>query len=153
MKSALASLVLLASLMPCSAQVQVTVSKDLDSTPGMNPIYMQEIKLVKTIQNKDFSAYKAYLLPDFLLVTNTLQNADQYINSIKKCDFGMWGLQNYQVRVINAEAAVINYRLHSVISCGKQSRGGDFNATTIWVLHDKKWLAQIHTETPIPSSE
>jgi hypothetical protein len=153
MKRTLFLLALAAAASPLFAQVQVTVSKNLDSTPGMDPIYIQEVKLVKTIQAKDFRAFKSTLLPDFLVVTSTLQNADQFADSLKKCDIGMWSLENKQIRMLSNDAAVINYRLRTNITCGNQVLSGQYNATTIWVLRNGKWLAQMHTETPIPVAQ
>jgi hypothetical protein len=147
------ALLTLAIATPLFAQVQVTVSKDLDSTPGIDPVFIQEIKLQKTLQAKDFKAFKDMVLPDFVVATDTLQGADEFTASLKKCEFGRNGLENHQIRMLGQNAAVINYRLTSEISCSKQNRGGRFNATTIWVLKDGKWLAQLHTETPIPATQ
>jgi hypothetical protein len=128
---------------------QITVAKDLDSS-GMDPIYIQEIKLWKTLQADDRGAFKANLLPNFLSVKDTLQNRDQLANSFKDCEVGPLNLQNHTTRALGADAVVISYRLHIEMTCRKQSVIEDSNATTTWVRQkDNHWLAILHTESPI----
>jgi hypothetical protein len=128
---------------------EITVAKDLDSS-GMDPIYIQEIKLWKTLQADDLGAFKANLQPNFLSVKDTLQNRDQLVSSFKGCKVGPLNLQNYTTRALGSDAVVISYRLHIEMTCKKQSVIEDSNATTTWVRQkDNHWLAMLHTESPI----
>ena len=150
MKSTLALLVIAIAALPTFSQSpQITVSKDLDSS-GMDTIFIQEIKLWKTLQMDDRSAVKAYLSPDFLSVTATLQTRDQFANSFKGCKVGPLNLQNHTTRALGLEAVAISYRLHVEMTCKKESVVEDSNATTTWVRQkDKSWLAILHTESPV----
>jgi hypothetical protein len=150
MKHILALLALTIATVPSFGQdVHINVAKDLDSS-GMEPIYIQEIKLWKTLQAGDRGAFKANLLPNFINVTDTLQNRDQLVNSFKHCEVGPLNLQNHTTRALGVDAAVISYRLHIEMTCGKQSVIVDSNATTTWIRQkDNHWLAILHTESPI----
>jgi hypothetical protein len=150
MNRALVLLALTIAAVPSFSQVpQVTVAKDLESS-GMDPIYIQEIKLWKTLQADDLGAFKANLLPNFLSVNDTFQNRDQLVSSFKGCKVGPLNLQNHTTRALGSDAVVISYRLHIETSCKKQSFIEDSNATTTWVRQkDNRWLAMLHTESPI----
>ena len=150
MNRTLVLLALTVATVPAFSQVpKVTVAKDLDSS-GMDPIYIQEIKLWKTLQADELGAFKAYLLPNFLSVNDTLQSRDQFVSSFKGCKVGPLNLQNYTTRALGSDAVVISYRLHVEMTCKKQSFIEDSNATTTWVRQkDNHWLAILHTESPI----
>jgi hypothetical protein len=149
MKYTLALFALIIATLPAfSQEPRITVAKDLDSS-GLDPIYIQEIKLWKTLQADDRGAFKANLLPNFLSVKDTLQNRDQLVSSFKDCKFGPLNLQNYTTRVLGPDAVVISYRLHIEMTCKKQTVIEESNATTTWVRQkDNKWLAMLHTESP-----
>lgn len=130
----------------------MTVAKDLDSS-GMDTIFVQEIKLWKTLQIDDRGAFKAYLSTDFIGVKSTIQTRDQYVSSFKDCKVGPLNLQNHTIRALGPEAVAISYRLHVEMTCKKESVVDDSNATTTWVRQkDNRWLAVIHTESPINSA-
>jgi len=150
MKLSLTLLALSFAISPIFAQEpRITVAKDLDSS-GLESIFVQEIKLWKTLQEDDFGAFKAYLLPNFLSVKETRQNRDQLIGSFKGCKFGDINLQNHMSRALEPDAIVISYQLHVEKICNKQKIIEDTNATTTWVRQKgDKWLAILHTETPI----
>jgi hypothetical protein len=150
MKSTLAVLALAIAALPTFSQSpQITVAKDLDSS-GMDTIFVQEIKLWKTLQMDDRSAFKAYLSTDFLSVKATLQTRDQFVSSFRDCKIGPLNLQNHTTRAIGLDAVAISYRLHVEMTCKKESVVEDSNATTTWVRQkDNRWLAILHTESPI----
>ena len=131
---------------------QVTVAKDLDSS-GMDAIYIQEIKLWKTLQADDRTAFKANLSQNFISIKDTIQNRDQLAISYKDCAIGSLNLQNHSTRALGADAVLISYRLHIEMICRKQSVVEESNATTTWVRQtDGHWLAVVHTESPIKAT-
>jgi hypothetical protein len=150
MKPTLALFALTIAISPVLGQgPQITVAKDLDSS-GLEAVFIQEIKLWKTLQADDFGAFKANLSPNFLNVTDIVQNRDQLVGSFKGCKFGTLNLQNHTSRALGPDAVVISYRLHVEKTCNKQSVIEDGNATTTWVRQKSNlWLAMIHTESPI----
>ncbi len=131
------------------ARSQATGSKNLEQMPSVDPIFIQEVKLQKVLQSKDYDGFKALLLPDFLIVSDKLQSADQFIAARVNCTIGASSLQNHQIRRPSREVTVITYRLNSITACGEQKMSDALNETTIWVRRDGKWLAQLHTETVI----
>jgi hypothetical protein len=140
---------IVAALPAVSQSPQITISRDLESS-GMNPVFIQEIKLWKTLQADDRGAFKAHLSPDFLSVKATVQTRDQFVNSFKECKVGPLDLQNHTIRMLGSDAVVISYRLHVEMTCKRQSVTEDNNATTTWVRQkDNRWLAVLHTESPI----
>jgi hypothetical protein len=150
MKFTSALLAVIIAISPALGQgPQITVAKDLDSSV-LEGIFIQEIKLWKTLQADDFGAFKANLSPNFLNVTDTLLNRDQLVGSFKGCRFDALNLQNHTTRVLGPDAVVISYRLHREKTCNKQSVTEDSNATTTWVRQKSNlWLAILHTESPI----
>jgi hypothetical protein len=140
---------IVAALPAVSQSPQITVSRNLESS-GMDPIYIQEIKLWKTLQADDRGAFKAHLSSDFLSVKATVETRDQFVNSFKDCKVGPLNLQNHTTHALGADAVVISYRLHVEMTCKRQSITEDNNATTTWVRQkDNSWLAVLHTESPV----
>jgi hypothetical protein len=116
----------------------------------LEAVFIQEIKLWKTLQADDFGAFKANLSSNFLNVTDTLQNRDQLVGSFKGCKFGALDLQNHTSRALGPDAVAISYRLHVEKTCNKQRVTEDSNATTTWVRQKSNlWLAMLHTESSI----
>jgi hypothetical protein len=153
MKHMLALLTLTIATMSALGQDQpITVARDMESS-GLPAIFIQEIKLWKTLQADDRGAFKANLLPNFLSVKETLQDRDQFSNSFKDCKVGKFGLENHKILALGTDAVVISYRLHIEKTCRKQSVIEDSNVTTTWLRQkDNRWLAILHTESPIKAT-
>ena len=152
MKQTIAIAILFMTALSAVGQMpQVTISKDLDSTPGMNPAVIREIKLWKNLQSGDYGAFKAALAPDFSGLAGALpQNRDQFVAHYKACKTGNLNLQNYSTRFPTPNTVVVSSRLHIERRCGKQDATEDSKDTTTWVLSaKKKWLIQHHTASPI----
>ena len=147
MKPILLLMLLAASVTPVFAR-QVTSAQNVDS-PGMDVIFLQEMRMWRALQAHDLMAFESLLLPDYLEVEKTIQTREQLMANLNTCTIVSYKLRNHQVRVISQDAAVIAYSGSSEIMCGESHLTSNFNATTTWVRREGKWLVQMHTEIPI----
>ncbi|MCU1292433.1 MAG: nuclear transport factor 2 family protein [Bryobacterales bacterium] len=140
-------LTLLAAIVPQGAAQQITAAKEFDAEPDF--IFIQEIGMWKTLQSHDLGAFESLLLPDYIEVEKTIQTRAQLMANLNTCTIVGFKLRNHQTRMLSADAAVIVYSGSSEITCGDSHIASSYNATTIWVRRDGKWLVQLHTEIPI----
>jgi len=155
MKSLVIAVLLLASVAPALAPIhaqqiaaQIAVASDRESEE-MELLFIQEIKLWKALQYHDLVTFNSLLLPDFIEVEKTIQNREQILANLNTCTLVSFNFHNHQTRMLSPDAAVIAYNANSEITCGESHLKGSYNATTVWVRRDGKWLVQIHTEIPI----
>jgi uncharacterized protein (TIGR02246 family) len=145
MKPIFILMLLAASVTPVLTQ-QIGAAKDIDTEPDF--IFIQEIHWWKALQSHDLAAFHALLLPDFLDVEKTIRTREQIMESLNICTLVSFKIRNHQLRMLSPDAAVVTYSRFSETICGESHLTGDYNATTMWVRRDGKWLVQIHTETP-----
>jgi len=154
MKSFVIAVLLLASAAPAPAPIQAqqipTTPQDRE-TVEMELLFIQEIKLWKSLQYHDLVTFNSLLLPDFIEVEKTIQNREQILANLNTCTLVSFNFHNHQTRMLSQDAAVIAYNANSEITCGESHLKGSYNATTTWVRREGKWLVQIHTEIPIKS--
>ena len=133
---------------------QVTISPDLDHTPGMDTSFIREIKLWKALQAGDDSTFKSNFSPDLIaFVGDTQQTRDQFLAAFKHCKVGALNLQNHNAQPLSPGSIAISYKLHLEMTCGKQPIVRNDAITTTWkLLNGDKWLIARITDIPIPKS-
>jgi hypothetical protein len=141
-------LTLLAAAVASSLGQETATPKDADSATA-DYLFLQEIRMWKTLESHDIMAFRAFLLPDFIEVEKAIQNREQVLENLNACTLSGFKLSNHQVRMISPDAAVIAYNGFSQIICGESHLSGNYNATTTWVRRDGRWLVQMHTEIPV----
>ncbi|HEY6377465.1 MAG TPA: nuclear transport factor 2 family protein, partial [Edaphobacter sp.] len=120
--------------------------------PPMNEIFKQEIRLWRTLQKHDLDTLQSLLLPDFIEVEETIQTREQLLTNLKTCTIGQFTIQKPETRMMTPDIAVIAYRVKADLTCDQTHSTEEYNASTTWIRRDGKWLAQIHTESPIAKS-
>jgi hypothetical protein len=153
MKLALILSLLATTLTPALAQQIPTVDlHSIPPPPPMSEIFRQEIKLWRTLQKHDLDTFQSLLLPDFIEVEETIQTREQLLTNLKPCTIGQFTIQKPETRMMTPDIAVIAYRVKADLTCDQTHGIEEYNASTTWIRRDGKWLAQIHTESPIAKS-
>jgi hypothetical protein len=129
--------------------VQQAAAENGADSAEMELLFIQEIKLWKSLQSHDLGAFGALLLPDFLEVENNIQTRDQTIANLNTCVLVSFNIHNHQTRMLSPDAAVIAYNANSEVACGTSHLKGSYNATTTWVRRDGRWMVQMHTENAV----
>lgn len=131
---------------------QVTISRDLDHTPGMDESYIREIKVWKALQAGDDSAFKSNFSPDLVAtVGDTQQNRNEFVANFQHCQVGPLNLQNHTAKILSPDSITISYKLHLQMTCGKQAVTKNDAVTTTWNrVKGDKWLIVRITEAPTP---
>ncbi len=103
MKSLVIAVLLPASVAPALAPIhaqQIAVAPHLETTE-MDLLFIQEIKLWKSLQYHDLVTFNSLLLPDFIEVEKTIQNREQILANLNTCTLVSFNFHNHQTRMLS----------------------------------------------------
>jgi hypothetical protein len=108
-----------------------------------------ENRFWQTLQRNDLAALKSMMTADYLSVEDGISTRDQVIGYLAHCELNGFTLSDQREETISASAIATIYRIREEATCGAKHYNGTYIATTVWVLRDGQWLAQLHTEHPL----
>ena len=101
------------------------------------------------LERNDLVALRSMMTEDYLSVEDGVSTRDEVIKNLSGCKLNRFTLSDQRQRAISAGSLLTVYRVTEDATCGDKHYTGSFIATTVWVLRDGHWLAQVHTEHPI----
>ena len=135
-------LCVLLSLLACTAAAQ-----DLTHTTLQRTLLTQSSAAYQAVQDKNLAALQALVTPDVLEVAaGGLDNASGFPAMLRNCRITSFHLSEPNLRVLNATAAVLAYKVNQVSACGKKSDPPVTWNTDTFVYRKNIWLIAIHTE-------
>jgi hypothetical protein len=108
-----------------------------------------ENRFWQALQRNDLAALKSMMTPDYLSVEDGMSTRDQVIAYLSRCRLNRFALSHQHQQAISANAVTAIYRIREEATCGDKQYNSSYIATTIWVLRDGQWLAELHTEHPL----
>lgn len=112
-------------------------------------VYDLEQSFWRALERHDLAALRSMMTEDYLSVEDGVSTRDEVITNLSGCKLNKFTLSDQRERAISASSLLTVYRVTEDATCGDKYYAGTFIATTVWVLRDGHWLAQIHTEHPI----
>ncbi len=133
---------LLACLLASSA-----VAQDLTHTTLQRTLLAQSSAAYQAVQDKNLAALQALVTPDILEVAADGPNgATGFPAMLRDCRLTSFHLSQPSLRVLNATAAVLVYKVNQVAACGKKPDPPVTWSTDVFVYRNSKWLIVVHTE-------
>ena len=111
-------------------------------------MFREELQLWKAVATHDLTALRSLILPDFVYVSDKIENREQMLAGIGTCDPGHNSFIQPMTITATQDVAIITYRASQDLGCCLGHKTGDVNVTSTWVKRDGQWLLQAHTETP-----
>lgn len=112
-------------------------------------VYDLEQSFWLALEHNDLVALRSMMTEDYLSVEDGVSTRDEVITNLSGCKLNKFTLSDRRQRTISASSLLTVYRVTEDATCGDKHYAGTFIATTVWVLRDGHWLAQVHTEHPI----
>ncbi len=134
--------VLLACLLASSAAAQ-----DLTHSTLQRTLLTQSSAAYQAVQDRNLAALQALVTPDILEVAaGGLDSASGFPAMLRDCRLTSFHLSQPSLRVLNATAAVLAYKVNQVAACGKKPDPPVTWNTDVFVYRNNKWLIVVHTE-------
>lgn len=110
-----------------------------------------EKSLWEAIKSKNMDAFSKATAPDILEIDpmGVVMNKQQLIDSFKQFTINDYTLTNFQIFMLDEDAAVLSYAADGSATLNGQTVPMKITHTTTYVEEEGKWWPKFHTETPI----
>ncbi len=107
-----------------------------------------ETEINQALKNKDISAFNAHVDPNALSVDETgFTPTSQFATMIKDLECSSFTIENYQVHMIDKDAAVATYVWRGTVTFKGQAGPPVTYCCTVWARQGKDWKAIYHQES------
>ncbi len=114
-------------------------------------LLVQSNAAYQAVQEGNLAALQSVVTPDFLeVVSGGMIAASGLPDMLKLCKLTSYHLSQPSLRVLNATAAELAYKVNQVSFCGKKPGPSIVYSTDGFVYRKGKWLIAIHTEAGVP---
>jgi len=138
-------LALLATLPICFAQ-----TKSDKSSAKETAVIDSEKATWETYKNKQADAFKKYFAKEYNGVyAEGIKNLDTEVADMAKTDLQSYSFADTKVAFPSPGVAVITYKVTGQGSFDGKDMSGTYNAASVYVQREGKWLAIFHTEVKV----
>lgn len=96
--------------------------------------------------NKSF--IRGYLADDaFFVYADGVMNKTQILSGVGYCKFNDYSLQDFRVKMLDTNAALITYTANQDIVCDGEAAPNAVRSTSVYVRRNGKWQSTFYTET------
>ena len=112
-------------------------------------LVQMETALWDAWKNKDPKPFKTHLSSDSVMVGDVgVSVGGNVAEDLKACDVRSFGLSDWKLKQLDADAALLTYKAAQDGTCGGQTLPPAVWASTMWVKQKGVWRAAFHQETP-----
>ncbi len=110
-------------------------------------LLIQSNAAYQAMQEKNLAALQATVTPDILEVgSGGMLGPATFPQMLRDCRLTSYHLSQPSLRVLNATAAVLAYKVNQVANCGKKPDPSITYATDVFVDRGNRWLIAAHIE-------
>lgn len=115
-------------------------------------IEFYEREMIESERKHNWEAIARRLTPDFLEIAadGKTYNQAQVAAHFPDVKLNQYSISEMEIRVIDANAAIIAYRVTVDATFKGQPAPGAARVSSVWVRHGGVWLMKFHQATPIP---
>jgi ketosteroid isomerase-like protein len=98
-------------------------------------------------ENKQADAFKRLMAKDYSgAYAEGIKTLDNEVADMEKGDLRQYSFADTKVVLPNADVAVMTYKVTTQGTSAGQDMSGTYNAASVWVKREGKWLGAFHTE-------